>query len=54
MRCEQSRTDATSREQSRTVTNVRGQDDRYVTHLESENDFLRAQMEVKDTQIKCA
>ena len=43
---------ANSGEQSRTDASVRGLDDRYVTRLESDNDFLRSQMEVKDTQIK--
>ena len=31
---------------------VRDNKDRYVARLEGENDFLRGQMEVKDTQIK--
>ena len=39
-------------EQSRTDATVREKDDRYVEHLEKENDFLRGQMGVKDTQIK--
>ena len=43
---------ANSREQLRTDASVRGLDDRYVARLESDNDFLRSQMEVKDTQIK--
>lgn len=41
-----------SDEQPRTVGAVRGADNRYVTKLESENDFLRTQLLVKDTQIK--
>jgi hypothetical protein len=41
-----------SNEQTRTDASVRGPDDRYVMRLEGENDFLRGQMEVKDTQIK--
>lgn len=39
-------------EQTRTDASVREKDDRYVTHLEKENEFLRGQMGVKDTQIK--
>ena len=39
-------------EQPRTDAIVRGPDDRYLARLESENDFLRGQMEVKDGQIK--
>jgi len=39
-------------EQTRTDASVRGLDDRYVARLESENGFLRGQMEVKDGQIK--
>ena len=39
-------------EQPRTVATVRGTDDRYVGLLESENAFLRGQIEVKDGQIK--
>ncbi|MSP45584.1 MAG: hypothetical protein EXQ83_06895 [Xanthobacteraceae bacterium] len=38
--------------QPRPFAIVRGVNDRYVSRLESENDVLRAQMEVKDTQIK--
>jgi len=65
---EQSRTDATvrplqnkdeipapaanSNEQPRTDASVRGHDERYVARLESENDFLRDQLVVKDGQIK--
>ena len=41
-----------SREQPRMNSVVRGHDDRYIARLESENEFLRGQMEVKDTQIK--
>ncbi len=41
-----------SGEQTRTDAAARGPDDRYVARLESENGFLRGQMEVKDTQIK--
>ncbi len=43
---------ANSNEQPRTDATVRGHDDRYVARLESDNDFLRGQMEVKDGQIK--
>ena len=43
---------ANSNEQSRMDATVRGHDDRYVARLESDNDFLRGQMEVKDGQIK--
>jgi hypothetical protein len=43
---------ANSGEQSRPDAAVRDKEDRYVARLESENDFLRGQMEVKDTQIK--
>lgn len=43
---------ANSSEQMRTDASVRGPDDRYVARLESENEFLRGQMEVKDGQIK--
>jgi hypothetical protein len=43
---------ANRHEQPRTDAAVRGQDDRYAARLESDIDFLRAQMEVKDTQIK--
>jgi hypothetical protein len=39
------------REQSRTDSGVRREDDRYVTQLERENGFLRKQVGVKDTQI---
>ena len=44
---------ANSGEQSRTDANVRAQqEDRYITRLESENEFLRKQISVKDDQIK--
>lgn len=43
---------ANSHERSRTDASVHVQDDRYVARLESDNDFLRGQMEVKDGQIK--
>ena len=43
---------ANGSEQPRTDAAVRDYDGRYVARLESENDFLRGQMEVKDTQIK--
>ena len=49
---EQPRTATNSPEQSRTDANVRGPDDRYVERLESENEFLRTQIGVKDGQIK--
>jgi len=42
----------TSREQSRTDVAVRGSEDRYVFLLENENEFLRGQVSVKDTQIE--
>jgi hypothetical protein len=42
---------ANSNEQPRTDANVRGHDDRYVVQLEKENEFLRGQVLVKDTQI---
>ena len=41
-----------SPEQPRTAAAVRATDDRYVGLLESENAFLRGQIEVKDGQIK--
>jgi len=41
-----------SREQPRTDATVRGPEDRYVVLLEKENDFLRGQVSVKDTQIE--
>jgi hypothetical protein len=43
---------ASSREQSRTEAAVRGPEDRYVAVLERENEFLRGQVSVKDTQIE--
>ncbi len=43
---------ANSTEQPRLVAIVREKEDRYVAHLEKENEFLREQMGVKDTQIK--
>jgi hypothetical protein len=43
---------ANGTEQPRTDASVRDHEDRYVTRLESDNNFLRRQMEVKDTQIK--
>lgn len=49
---EQSRTATNDREQSRTVANVRDPNERYVERLESENEFLRGQIGVKDGQIK--
>lgn len=39
-------------EQPRIDATVREKEDRYVEHLEKENEFLRGQMGVKDTQIK--
>ncbi len=39
-------------EQPRTDAGVRREDDRYAAQLERENDFLRGQVGVKDTQIK--
>jgi hypothetical protein len=41
-----------SREQPRTFAPVRSPEDRYVVLLEKENEFLRAQVSVKDTQIE--
>ncbi len=41
-----------SREQSRTNAVVRSPEDRYVVLLEKENDFLRGQVTVKDSQIE--
>ena len=41
-----------SHEQSRTDAAVRGPEDRYVVLLERENEFLRGQVSVKDTQIE--
>jgi hypothetical protein len=38
-------------EQPRTDASVRNHDERYITRLESENEFLRGQIGVKDTQI---
>jgi hypothetical protein len=49
---EQQRTDANSREQSRTGAPVRATDERYIQRLESETEFLRGQIGVKDGQIK--
>ena len=46
------RTVAIGRDQTRPDASVRFQDDRYIARLESDNDFLRGQMEVKDGQIK--
>jgi hypothetical protein len=43
---------ANEHEQPRTGGAVRSHDGRYVARLESENDFLRGQMQVKDMQIK--
>ena len=41
-----------SPEQPRTDAAVRGPEDRYVAVLEKENEFLRGQVSVKDTQIE--
>ena len=41
-----------SREQPRTDATVRAPDGRYIERLESENEFLRGQIGVKDGQIK--
>jgi hypothetical protein len=41
-----------SREQPRTFAPVRSPEDRYVVLLEKENEFLRGQVSVKDTQIE--
>jgi hypothetical protein len=43
---------ANSPEQPRTDAAVRGPDDRYVGLLEKENEFLRGQVSVKDSQIE--
>jgi hypothetical protein len=43
---------ANSLEQSRTDAPVRSPEDRYVVLLEKENEFLRGQVSVKDTQIE--
>ena len=43
---------ANSPEQPRTDAAVRGPDDRYVVLLEKENEFLRGQVSVKDSQIE--
>jgi hypothetical protein len=48
---EQPRTAPNGREQTRTDANVRAPD-RYIERLESENEFLRGQIGVKDGQIK--
>jgi len=45
-------TPATSSDQSRPVTTETPDTSRYATRLESENEFLRGQVVVKDTQIK--
>ena len=42
----------TSIDQSRPVATVQAEDSRYVGALERENEFLRGQVAVKDTQIK--
>jgi hypothetical protein len=42
---------ATSGERTRTDTTMRQAEDRYVTRLEDENEFLRGQMDVKDRTI---
>ncbi len=47
---DENRTDG--RQQPQTDADVRREDDRYVAQLERENDFLRRQVGVKDTQIK--
>ena len=52
MRLSASEAPANSNDQPRTDATIRGQDDRYIARLESDNDFLRGQMEVKDNQIK--
>src|SRR5262249_29193639 len=46
------RTGTNSSEQSRTDASVRAPDDRYVTRLEGEVEFLRGQITTKDAQIK--
>jgi adenylosuccinate lyase len=47
-----SRQSATTNDQSRHAATTNSDVSRYVARLESENDFLRKQSEVKDTQIK--
>jgi hypothetical protein len=42
---------ANNNEHARTDAAVRHNDERYITRLESENEFLRGQIGVKDTQI---
>jgi hypothetical protein len=49
---EQQRTSTNSDDQPRTDANVRSPDDRYIERVESENQFLREQIGVKDGQIK--
>jgi len=50
---EEQRTEpANTDEQARPVANVPPADDRYIAVLERENEFLRGQITVKDTQIK--
>jgi hypothetical protein len=49
---EGARTGTNGSEQTRTDANVRGPEDRYVGQLERENDFLRSQIQTKDSQIK--
>jgi hypothetical protein len=46
------RTGTNSDEQSRTDASVRAPDDRYITRLEGEVEFLRGQVGTKDAQIK--
>jgi hypothetical protein len=46
------RTSTNSSEQSRTDANVRAPDDRYVSRLEGEVDFLRTEISTKNAQIK--
>ncbi len=41
-----------SPEQPRTAASIRGPEDRYVVLLEKENEFLRGQVTVKDSQIE--
>src|SRR5207244_1981568 len=49
---EEARTATNGGEQPRTDANVRDQDDRYVGLLERENEFLRTEIQTKNSQIK--
>jgi hypothetical protein len=49
---QEQRTPTNSREWTRAGASVLGPDERYVARLEGEVDFLRAQVDTKDSQIK--